>query len=144
MNWEDFDFIDFYLKLNCKFTDDEKEECVSVANKMEGICKYGRQKGLLALEDIAKDESDIFLKTGLYLCVNGTHPSDMTHILQLMILGDESTGVKLLSELLIMHGLQSLMMGVNPRLVKIALFSLLGEKYLEQEKLILYTLEESK
>ncbi len=124
--------IDLILKLNCNFSDADKEECFPVIFRIIDLSKLARMKGILALELEMENEQNFFLKTAIELVVDGTDPKLVKEILQSIIVSGKYSGAQLLSRLIIAEGILSMQQGENPRIVELKLSALLGESYIQQ------------
>ncbi len=124
--------LGLFYKLNCSFTESEKEECKPIIYKIINLVNIARQKGVLVLEMEMEQEQSLFLKTAIGLVVDGTDPALVKQILQNIILADKYVGSDLLSRLLIAEGILSVQQGENPRIIALKLSAMLGEKYILQ------------
>lgn len=58
-----YEFICDAARLQCDLTD--KQACIHTAKKIYGLAVIARKRGLLALADVAEQETDLFLKTAI-------------------------------------------------------------------------------
>ena len=122
--------LELYSRVDCAFTDAEKEECIPVLCRIVELAQIVRKHGLLAVGDveIAK-EQNFFLKHGLQLAFDATHPDIIREILQTIILSDAREGAELLSRMIIAQGIVSLALGETPHLIAYRLTGMLGEEH---------------
>lgn len=122
-------------EIHCKFTNAEKEACLSIVEKITKIVYTAHCSGVLALCETLETEENEFFKVALGLLIDGTHPDFFYEILFNLIKADNRTGVPLLEKLLIFEGLKMVYIekGDTPKSqvakTKIKLFSMLGERY---------------
>lgn len=121
---------DIILRLDCRFTDDDKKKCKPTIHRLLELSNLSRRSGILALETEMLNEQDLFLKTAVELVIDGTDPELIAQILQNLILADDYSGSGLLNRLLIAEGVLALQQGENPRIIALKLLSVLGEGYL--------------
>lgn len=121
---------ELYSRLNCTFTETEKETCTPIMIRMAEIVENVHADGLFYVKDILGSEPNSFLKTGLQLAVNVANPKRVKETLQLMILRDRPTGVTLLSKLIITQGIICATNGENLHQMALRLGTMLGEKYI--------------
>ena len=122
--------IDLYLKLNCGFTETDKEECWPIIYKIIDLANLARREGVLALEVEMEHEQNVLLKIALDLVVDGTDPALVKQILQTSIVAGKYSGSQLLSRLLIAEGALSLQQGENPAIIATKLGAIMGEDYI--------------
>lgn len=118
------------LKLNCRFTNEDKEKCEPVIYKILELANLARTRGILALEIEVKQEPSIFLKTAIGMVVDGTDPVLVKQVLQNLILADEYSGSQLLERLLMAEGVLAVQRGENPQIISLKLSAMLGENYI--------------
>ena len=124
---------DLFIKLGCRFTEEEKESCIEVIYTLLDLANEARKRGILVLEDeVSQEEENIFLKHGISLVVDGTDPDLLKDVLETMILGDGHTGAALLERLIMLKGIQAIQAGENPRIMAYRLSAMLGEAYVSR------------
>ena len=122
--------ISLWLKMNCHFTDEEKEACISTIDRLLELANKARREGILSLEEDADTEQkNLFLKYGLEVFMSADI-DETRKVLQNLIWADNCTGSELLKRFIILEGLTSIIQGENPRLLEFKLTALLGEKYI--------------
>lgn len=124
------EMIEFIMRLNIRFTDEEKDACLPTVVKMGELAEKARREGLLAFEALADSEDDVFFKRVLSMMVDGLDKVSITMAMQAHILSDDLGGTKLLSRLIIAMGCICILCGDNPRIIMDFLLSMLGDKYL--------------
>jgi len=124
--------IKLYKIINETCTDNDREACKDYVYRMYDLANLARKQGVLAFEEIANNEPDIFLKTALKLVTNGVCKNYTANILYTLMLADGCTGAELLSRLIISRGILSLLNGDNPRVIRLELCAVLGEKYIQE------------
>ena len=124
--------LELYLKLNCTFTDAEKEACIPTIKRIVELAQKVRMEGLLSLGDELKTEQNFFLKTGIGLAVDSFHPDYIKDFLQAIILSDNRKGSELLERMIIINGICCIVNGDNPRMIALQLAGMLGEEYLKK------------
>ena len=120
---------DLIMKLNGNFTDEEKEKCVPIIRRLVSLSHSLRTNGILGLEEEMEDESNVFLKTALFLILAGNSPETLKQVLQNMIVADSCTGSELLERLLIAEGMLAAQRWESPETVELKLSSMLGMNY---------------
>jgi flagellar motor component MotA len=127
--------VEFIQRLNVHFTDEGKEACLLIIDRLVELCHVARSKGILALGDNVTNEENFFLKVAVSLIMDAENPREVQEVqesLQLLILADNYSGVELLSKLIIFKGVMSIHSGDSPRGTKTKLYMMLGEKYLSR------------
>ena len=124
--------LELYLKLNCAFTDAEKEACIPVIKRIVELAQKVRMEGLLSLGDELKTEQNFFLKTGIGLAVDSIDPETISGILQTLILADNRKGLELLERMIIVEGITEIVNGNNPVAIAVNLAAMLGEEYVKK------------
>jgi hypothetical protein len=122
--------LDFIMGLNVHFTDEEKEACLPVIEKIMEYATIARTKGLLALEGLANQEENAFLQAAIMYVVDANDPDKVREWLQLSVLANNRSGCELLSELLILEGVMCISSGTNLLFTRLTLAAMLGEKYI--------------
>ena len=128
--------LKFISGKNIRFSEADKENCISAVNKMIELAYIARMKGVLALETEMEQEQSIFLKTAIGLIIDGTNPEVVEHILQNLILSDDYSGAQLLERLIMAEGILAIQSGENPNILALRLTAMLGEKYLPESEAI--------
>ena len=124
--------LELYFKLNCTFTDAEKEACIPTIKRIVQLGQKVRENGLLSLDDYTKNEQNFFLKTGIGLAVDSIDPETISEYLQILILADNRKGFELLERMIITQGVLCIINGDNPRMTGLRLTAMLGEEYLKK------------
>jgi hypothetical protein len=96
------DFSD--SQLDCDFTDSDRKSCLPLIDRIDKYAIIASKKGLLALDDIAKKESNKFLKIALELMMDVARADTIAEILLTTIIADKPSGADLLGKLIIVHG----------------------------------------
>jgi len=124
--------LELYLKLNCEFTDAEKEACIPIIKRIVELAQQTRLKGLLSLGDGLETEQNFFLTTGLMMAVDSIDAETISEYLQILILADNRKGSELLERMIITTGILEIVSGNNPRAIALKLAAMLGEEYLKR------------
>jgi 5-carboxymethyl-2-hydroxymuconate isomerase len=137
-------FLDFYLNLDCSFTDDEKTSCLPLIYEITEIFRRtyveSQSPYYQTWQQAADKEQDPFFKTALTLIAN--RPIDNETELSAYVEQAEETllkrilanqqGQDLLSKTIILHGISCILRGRSRHLTAYSLYAILGEKYLAQ------------
>ena len=122
------------LKLDCHFTDEDREKSKLIVDKIINLAGRIRQVGLIsAIEHRLELEKNDFLKIAINLICDGTEEAAAKEILVNIILTGGYSGSELLSRLIIIEGIMAIYCGENPRQIEIKLLSMLGEKYVAEK-----------
>lgn len=131
---EDSAMTELMLKLNAKFTKEDRAKCAPLVDKMVEMDEYVREHGLLGLEEhLNLKKEPKFLRAALPMAFDALFgPEDMQAVLSTMIISGGYEGYKLLSRLIMAQGIISIMEGENPSVMRVILNTMLGEDYLVQ------------
>ena len=114
------------------YTTADKDSCVPIIDLLVECAKIARFKGILELEEFAKEQGNDFLTFALMMVVDGTDPRLIKDILETLINADGHTGAELLQRTIIAEGVLSVQAGENPRITAMKLTCFLGEDYLRK------------
>jgi len=123
--------IELMIKLNPKFTEQDRKTCLPIVEKMVELSKTARKEGLLALESKMYEEKNPFLKAALPFILEAYDSESVAEILANMILTGGFTGSELLSRLIMAQAVMGLQCGFSPKYIREGLLSMLGEEYLQ-------------
>ena len=102
---------------------------------MVECCVTARHKGLLALENLIKNQENEFITFAMGLIIDGYDPLKIKDILELLIRTEAQkethTAKQHLERIIIGEGVLSVQVGDDPRLMEIKLLCYLGEDYLK-------------
>ena len=95
------------LQLGIRFSDEEKQKCVSTAREMVKLAILAEEEGVLGLEsEVTSNENySNFIKMGTNLILDAVTPDTMEKIFQHCILSGGYTGTELLEKLIMAEGL---------------------------------------
>ena len=113
-----------------KFSEEDREACVSVIRHILQLAKDARRNGILSLESEAENEENIFLKTGLEMVVDGVDPCTIKETLANLLAYSEYTPKEYLERVIISQAVTAIQMGENPITMAVRLYAILGEGYL--------------
>lgn len=120
---------DFILQLGLKFSDDEKQECISTAHRIVNLSELAKEFGVLYLEHEVINDNN-YIKLGVNLIVHGVGTEAIETIFQYSILSAGCRGADLLNKLIISQGLISISQGYDSYVVGHIIGAMLGDKYL--------------
>jgi hypothetical protein len=123
--------IDWQTADRMQCSSEEKQHLYAFVDYFEELSVKSRRLGLLTLEEAA--QSDVvkahpILALGLEMVVDGLDPSDLESILKDLIRATNNKGVALLEQLTILEGILAIQRGDGPRVVRVRLAALFGEK----------------
>ncbi|MDR1687164.1 MAG: hypothetical protein LBS21_00960 [Clostridiales bacterium] len=121
-----------FLTTKEKFTDDDKNRCIPMIQKIIDFVKLTHDCGILALEDRVARETHPILVTGINLITDGTDPKFVERILLNLIVSNEYTGYELLEAIIAAQGILFIQEGVNTHLICVTLASMLGSDYFQR------------
>ncbi|MCL1806376.1 MAG: hypothetical protein FWG31_01610 [Oscillospiraceae bacterium] len=121
---------DFILRLNPRFSEADKEQCIPIVSKMITLAHIARRQGLLSLSKEIEEEEHLFFKTAVEMVLDGREPEMAGQVLQYLILADGFTGALLLERLIISEAVLGIQQNRNPHDAALVLASMLGERYL--------------
>jgi hypothetical protein len=93
--------------------------------------EQARREGLLMLEDDLNELSDLLMRDGLQLVVDGTDPDLIRSIMEKRILAGGQSGLALRRELIILEGTLAIQSGIKPDLIRALLSAFLAPKVSE-------------
>jgi len=135
----------FLSSLEVQFSQEEKQSAISTIHQIVKLSRIAKEQGVLALEsEISSLDSNIFLKNGISLILDGVHLELVEKILQYSIQSESYKGIDLLNRLLIMEGVLAIQSGLYPRTIIYLLGSVLGENYPDKLLLLFNQSEEIK
>ena len=126
------DKIKLFKIINETCTYADRDACKEYVYKMYDLACLARKKGLLSFEEFSQNEPCIFTKTALRLAIDGVCRMYIADVLYSLMLADGCTGVELLKKLIIYKGILSVLNGDNPRVIRLELCAVLGEKYIQE------------
>jgi hypothetical protein len=121
------------LKLNAKFTEEDRDACAPVVDVMVEVAKTARSSGLLALEDYLSKDEEPFFYAGISMLTDGYDHDDIKQILTAMLVSGGFTGAELLKRLIMAQGLIMVYKGLHPDFIYRYLLAMIGEEYLAFE-----------
>ncbi|MCL2851903.1 MAG: hypothetical protein FWE20_02540 [Defluviitaleaceae bacterium] len=118
------------LQLHDRLLEADKEGCVPTVTRMIELAGLARSGGILELEAEIEEESNVFLRTGVELVVDGRDPEIVEHVMLNLMLAGNYSGTELLKRMIIATGVLKIQQGENPSMTALTLASMLGEEYL--------------
>jgi len=116
----------FARRISC--SEEDKRQCLHLISDILVLAKKARSLGLLSLIEYIEECPTPFLKKGLQLIVDGEKPHAVREILEIAILAGGFRGRELLERCIILEGLMSVQVGLNPKSIKEMLLAFLGEE----------------
>ena len=124
--------LNLMQKIRPVSTDEDKQTGYETVLKMVEISKLTQEKGLLALDKmIEREDCHPFLKAAIPFITEAYEPELVAEMLTNLVLAGGFTGVELLCRVIMAEAVAAFQDGMNPAILKIALLSMLGEKYLQ-------------
>lgn len=117
----------------------EKLELFPFIDQLLRLSDITRQYGVLALEEEMHTASDVLLKKGLALMIDGTEPEIIRTILLNYSLYGNRQGKELLKGMMIVEGVLSIQQGSHPTLLKEILLSFLGAEMMQEIEAYFYS-----
>lgn len=105
---------------------DDKKSLIPLIGSLDDMAHEARKKGLLYLEDFAREYGDEFLLQGAMLVVDANEPTDVEKQLDTVIVASQKIGVELLRLILMEEAILSIQKGFPPRVMKDILMNYLG------------------
>lgn len=133
--WEREEKIMMYeLKLleALKCDTQERKEVLPLVDMILKLAHTARRYGIFELEKEGSKLSNVLLKKGVELIVDGTDPDVVGKILFQYGVCGGSRGKELLENMLIMEGILDIQQGMRPEMIKEILLSLLGGDFIEE------------
>jgi len=117
------------------FCDAERSACLPMIDFIVECARVTRRDGVLGLEEFALAHENDFFKFAMMLVIDGTDPALVKGILETLISTENHTGQALLERIVITEGTLSVQAGESPRIIKMKLLCLLGEKFLKEQNM---------
>lgn len=121
--------------LQCSYK--EKLEVLETVKKIFKIVFFARRNGILALEDVAAEQEDMFFKSCLLLLVEGATPEELEEYASIWMLADNAEGKHLLEMAVIADGVVQIQKGKNPKMIFHRLGAWFGSKFAENFESVL-------
>ncbi len=119
--------IDLDKRIQC--SEEEKQECLKLAEKLVRMAERARQKGILQLEEELDSDLPYLLRIGLRLVLDGTEPAIVDKTLTAYICSTPLEGKELLKYLVIRIGILGIQQGHNPRILRMQLLAYFGTEF---------------
>lgn len=115
------------------FTVGDRRACLPTVALIVKLAETARKEGVLALEDMAKTETDsFFIKKGIAMVCDGQDPAIVREVLSNFIWFSPYKGSELLIRMISMEGILAIQRGENPYILRDLLLSMLGEPFYEE------------
>lgn len=119
--------FNFELRRYVSCDDSQKHICLEIVDVIYKLALLAREHGISGLVSEMENIRNNLLRLGVGLLVDNTDVDLLEEILNSAIVFSNKTGADLLLQLIIREGVSSIKRGYNPEIIKIKMYSYLGE-----------------